>query len=409
MQIAHVEERFTWRRSHSANILWVWLVGALLALSVLTTARAQTPLQPDAKEPPTAVFAGGCFWSVETDFERAPGVLDVVVGYTGGRTKNPTYKTYAVGGHREAVLVTYDPKEITYAGLVEFLIKHSNPTDRGGSFVDRGLGYTAAIYYANEEEKRIAEEVIAKIEAMKVFRSAITIPVLQRTTFWPAEDYHQDYHRKNPIGYGAYRSGCGRDEFIFKHWGTRADFLSLPGAFPSLELESKKEVDAAKKLLAPWADFEKPSDAALKKKLTKLQYLVTQEQGAERPFESALLKEKRDGIYVDVVSGEPLFSSRDKIDGGDGWPAFSKSIVPGAVKAFRVGTKLASYVEVRSPIAESYLGRLVEAAPGDDSKRYSIQGAALRFVPVDKMAEEGYGDFIAFTKPPSASKSSAAP
>lgn len=349
--------------------------------------------------PRTAVFAAGCFWSVETDFERAPGVLDVVSGYTGGKTKNPTYKTYSSGGHREAVQITYDPAEITYAGLVEFLIKHSNPIDKGGSFVDRGTNYSAAIYYETDEEKKIAEDVIKKIDAMKVYRTSITIPVIKRSTFFPAEVYHQDYHSKNPLDYGAYRAGCGRDEFILKHWGAKADFLTLEGSFPAIENESA--ADQYTELFKTWQGFKKPTAAALKKKLTKEQFQVTQEQATEKAFASDLVNESRKGIYVDVISGEPLFSSNDKVNTKDGWPAFSKPITPGAAKAVKVGTKQFSHIEVRSPFADSYLGRVVVDSGGanaEETKRYSINGAALRFVSLDKMAAEGYGEFLQFVK-----------
>jgi peptide methionine sulfoxide reductase msrA/msrB len=354
--------------------------------------------------PQTAVFAAGCFWSVETDFERCPGVIEVVAGYTGGKSKNPTYKTYASGAHREAVLITYDPREITYAGLVEFLIKHSNPVDRGGAFVDRGANYSPAIYYANDDEKKIAEGVIKKIDAMKVLRSAITMPVVKRSVFYPAETYHQDYHHKNPEGYASYRSTCGRDEFIFKTWGAKADLLSLPGSFPPIELNDEAEKERVKEeaLLKSWGQFKKPAAAALKKKLTKAQFLVTQEMGTEKAFDSLLWNETRDGIYVDIVSGEPLFSSRDKLDLKDGWPTFSRSIVPSTVIAFKVGTKEQAYVEARSKFADSYLGRVIltDAGIGEKPvKRFIINGAALRFISLDKMAEEGYGEFVPFVKP----------
>lgn len=353
--------------------------------------------------PQTAVFAAGCFWCVESDFERAPGVLEIVSGYTGGRNKNPNYKTYSGGGHREAVLVTYDPQEITYAGLVEYLIKHCNPIDKGGSFVDRGLGYTAAIYYENEDEKKAAEAVIKKFDAMKVFRTAITVPVIKRSTFYPAEGYHQDYHTKNPGGYADYRATCGRDEYIIKLWGAKADVLSFPGSFPPIALESvsEKEAEKALALLKPWASFKKPAEASLKKKLSKIEFQVTQEEATEKPFESPLNKEKGEGIYVDIVSGEPLFSSRDKVEAKDGWPSFSRPIVSGAILAYRVGTRMETYIEVRSPRAESHLGRLFVADPTaieQTEKRFTINGAALRFISLDKMAEEGYGEFLPLLK-----------
>lgn len=357
----------------------------------------------EASSPKTAVFAAGCFWCVESDFERAPGVLDIVSGYTGGRSKNPNYKTYSGGGHREAVIVTYDPNQVTYAGLVEYMLKHCNPIDKGGSFIDRGLGYSAAIYYENDDEKKAAEAVIKKFDAMKVFRTAITVPVIKRSTFYPAEGYHQDYHSTNPANYADYHATCGRDEFVRKIWGAKADVLSLPGAFPPIEFETASESDKkkAQDLLKPWASFKKPAEAALKKKLSKIEFQVTQEEATEKPFESPLNKEKGEGIYVDIVSGEPLFSSRDRVASTDGWPSFSRPIVSGAVLVYRVGTREATYIEVRSPRAESHLGRLFVADPTaieQAEKRFTINGAALRFISLDKMAEEGYGDFITLFK-----------
>lgn len=373
---------------------------------VKPTIKSQTPLAVANEEvsvPQTAVFAAGCFWSVETDFERAPGVIDIVSGYTGGRSKSPTYKTYSGGGHREAVLITYDPKAITYAGLIEFLLKHSNPIDRGGSFVDRGSNYTAAIYYANDDEKKIAQDIIKKFDAMKVFRTAITVPLIKRSTFYPAEVYHQDYHSKNPGGYSDYRATCGRDTFILKHWGAKADFLSLPSSFPPIDLTptNSEETEKNAALLKPWVDFKKPPAATLKKKLNKLQFQVTQEEFTEKAFESPLCNEKAPGIYVDVVSGEPLFSSRDKVEAKDSWPSFSRPIISSAVLVYRVGTRLETYIEVRSPRAESHLGRLLVVDPKaieQSEKRFSINGAALRFISLDKMAEEGYGEFLPFVK-----------
>ena len=180
----------------------------------------------------TAIFAGGCFWCIEKDFEKAPGVIDVVSGYTGGTTKNPTYKTYTGGRHREAVMVTYDPTKVTFAGLVEFLIKHIDPVDKRGSFIDRGVQYSPAIYFENEQEKEAAERVIKAINALKVYRAPITMAIVPRSEFYPAEEYHQDFHVKNEAKYNLYRTQCGRDRFVKSIWGDRANELTLPGAYP---------------------------------------------------------------------------------------------------------------------------------------------------------------------------------
>ncbi|TWU16403.1 Peptide methionine sulfoxide reductase MsrA 2 [Allorhodopirellula heiligendammensis] len=181
----------------------------------------------------TAMLGGGCFWCVESDFEKCPGVEDVVSGYSGGASKAPTYETYAAGGHVEVVEVTYDPTVVTFAGLVEWLIKHSDPTDPSGSFADRGSQYRPVVFYDNEQQQQAAQEVIAKIDQMGIYEKSIAIDLEPREKFWPAEDYHQDYHRKSLVKYDYYRYQSGRDAFITEHWGDRAGKLELPESKPS--------------------------------------------------------------------------------------------------------------------------------------------------------------------------------
>ena len=218
------------------SILVVATVLALIGSCLQSVVADENPADDSAAnrvEPLTAVFAGGCFWCVESDFEHLPGVLEVVSGYVGGRTKKPTYQNYKTGGHREAVMITYDPKKITYAGLVEFLIKHIDPTDRTGSFVDRGTNYSSAIYYANADEKKEAKRVVDAINDWKIFRESFSIEMVELKTFWPAEKHHQDYAKNSPNKYADYRATCGRDPFIAKVWGQRANRLELPGSVPS--------------------------------------------------------------------------------------------------------------------------------------------------------------------------------
>jgi methionine-S-sulfoxide reductase len=167
----------------------------------------------------TAIFAGGCFWCVQSDLEKIPEVISVVSGYSGGTTDKPTYENYAGGGHREVVEVTYDPTKTTYRQLVHHLLRHTDPTDAGGSFADRGESYSPAVYYSSEEERKVAEEVIKEIEDSGRFSEPLAVAVEPRQPFWPAEEYHQDYATKNPEHYKAYRVGSGREAFIQKHWG----------------------------------------------------------------------------------------------------------------------------------------------------------------------------------------------
>ncbi len=166
----------------------------------------------------TVVLAGGCFWCVEADMEKAPGVIAVVSGYSGGSSENPLYSNYAQGGHREVVEVIYDPSQTSYESLVEYLIKHIDPTDPNGSFVDRGVQYSPAIYYQTEAQKQTAIDVIAKIEELNVYDAPIAVPVLPEAKFYPAEDYHQDFYKKSVVRYQAYRLGSGRDAFVKKYW-----------------------------------------------------------------------------------------------------------------------------------------------------------------------------------------------
>jgi len=172
----------------------------------------------------TATFAGGCFWCVESDFEKVDGVLQVVSGYTGGHTSNPTYEEVSAGGtgHVEAVQVFYDPEKVTYDQLLDVFWRHVDPTDPGGQFVDRGSQYRTVIFYHNDRQKRLAEASKRALEASGIFDKPIVTQVVKFTKFYKAEDYHQDYYKKNPIRYWYYRYASGRDQFLKRVWGKAA-------------------------------------------------------------------------------------------------------------------------------------------------------------------------------------------
>jgi len=335
----------------------------------ITENKPTTYIHENAK---TAVFAGGCFWCVESDFEKLPEIISAISGYMSiGPEKNsetPKYENYAERGFREVVEVTYDPAKVSYTQLVEYLIKHSDPTDSGGSFADRGAEYAPAIYYDNEKEKNEAKEIIAEINKRKVYDKPLAVEVLPRGKFYSAEEYHQDYYKKNHSKYSFYRNASGRDAFIEKYWGknTRFDF-----------------------------GFKKPSKAELKEKLTPIQYKVTQEEGTEPPFKNEYDKNYASGIYVDIISREPLFSSRDKYDSRTGWPSFVQPITDGAVVEREDCGLLTSRTEIRSVIADSHLGHVFDDGPKDrGGKRYCMNSAALRFIPKDKMEAEGYAKYL---------------
>ncbi|MBB6733664.1 peptide-methionine (S)-S-oxide reductase MsrA [Cohnella zeiphila] len=306
-----------------------------------------------------ATFAGGCFWCMVKPFDRLPGIVSVVSGYTGGHTDHPTYEEVGTEttGHAEAVQIAFRPDIFPYERLLDLFWRQIDPTDEGGQFNDRGASYRTAIFVHSDEQRRKAEASKKELQASGRFKGRIATEIVPAGPFYPAETEHQNYYLTHRREYNLYREASGRDEFLRVAWRRP---------------EERKE---------------------LRRRLTARQFDVTQNGAEEAPFGNEYWDNRREGLYVDVLNGDPLFRSADQYDAGDGWPAFARPVHEGWIRREADLRRGAARTAIRARLSNAFLGFLLFDGPEPDGLHYRIYSAALRFIPKELLDLEENGRY----------------
>ncbi len=327
-----------------------------------TTSSKEQKMTMESKQEQRIIYlAGGCFWGLEAYMERIQGVTDAVSGYANGKGDTTNYQLLHATDHAETVKVTYDPNKISLDKLLQYYFRVIDPTSINKQGNDRGRQYRTGIYYQNEQDKAVIEAALKTLQSK--YQEPIQIEVEPLKNYVEAEEYHQDYLKKNPNGY------CHID----------------------IKKADEPLIDDKK--------YPKPSDAELKQKLTALQYDVTQGKHTERSFSNEYWDNFAPGIYVDITTGEPLFSSKDKFESGCGWPSFTKPIAAEVAEYQKDNSFNMTRIEVLSRSGHAHLGHVFDDGPRDKGGlRYCINSASIKFIPLDEMEKQGYGDLIPFVK-----------
>lgn len=318
----------------------------------------------------TIYFAGGCFWGVEAYFARIAGVLNVQSGYANGVVENPSYEQVRSGATEaaETVKIDYDDSQISLGELLQYYFRIIEPTSLNKQGNDVGTMYRVGVYWQNAADGVIVDKALKRLQ--QEYQQALVVENLPLSNFYPAEEYHQAYLEKHPTGY------C---------------HVNLASAAMALSREEQVRAQEAQ-ITIDASLYHKPDAHALKTQLTELQWQVTQEEATERPFSHAYDELFAEGIYVDIVSGEPLFSSADKFNAGCGWPSFARPISEAVLTEHEDLSLSRVRTEVRSRAADSHLGHVFTDGPESmGGLRYCINGASLKFIPLAEMDAAGYG------------------
>lgn len=362
-----------------------------------TSQTTSLQVQPEEEKPivdsgkrETITLSGGCFWCTEAYLQETPGVVDAVSGYAGGDAASADYKTVSTGktDHREAVHVTFDPVRISLREVLDVYWKHIDPTDEGGQFADRGFQYTTAIFYHNEEQKKIADASKVALQNSGLFTKPIATKIIPYTTFFAAEEYHQDFYKKSADHYERYKKASGRAGFIEDNWAKKAALLF----FEEQEKQAENVADVTSDVYIERSWTQTEIDAALAE-VPQDVYHILAEEGTEPPYNNAYWDNKEEGIYVDVITGMPLFSSTHKYDSKTGWPSFYKPLDEDTLTLatdYKLGY---ARTEVRSQ--SGHLGHVFDDGPKEHGgRRYCMNSLALRFVAKADMEAKGYSEWL---------------